>query len=89
MYIPEFLNRWTYPANYAGATWYDYFGSGCGRYRDSDALERANFQAMLVALGFDGDENAPEDLIGFFLELPTRGGAQMEPRPAARTNPAI
>jgi hypothetical protein len=44
-----------------GATWYDYYGSSVGRSRDSDALERANFRAMLTALGFDDDENAPDD----------------------------
>ena len=59
IYTPEFLNRWEHPSHYAGAEWYDHYGSGCGRHRDSDALERANFLAMLIALGFDGNENAP------------------------------
>lgn len=60
-YTPEHLNRWTYPGSYMGATWYDYFSCSVGRSRDSDALERANFQAMLNALGFDDDECAPDD----------------------------
>jgi len=60
MYQPKRLTLWTYPASYAGQTWYDYFGTGQGRSRDSDALERANFQATLNALGFKGEET-PDD----------------------------
>lgn len=59
-YKPEFLNRWTRPKNYLGATWEDYYGSGVGRHRDSDVLECANFQAMLDALGFK-NEITPDD----------------------------
>lgn len=33
-----------------GATWEDYFRSGVGQSRDSDALERANFDSMVAAL---------------------------------------
>ncbi len=55
-YAPEHLNRWTRPDHYMGATWYDYYGAGVGRSRDSDCLERANFRAMLTSLGFDDDE---------------------------------
>lgn len=60
MYTPKFLNRWKHPQCYVGAEWYHYFGSGCGRHRDSNTLERANFKAMLNALGFDG-EDAPDN----------------------------
>ena len=60
-YEPEHLNRWTRPDSYMGATWYDHYGSGVGRHRDSDCLERANFRAMLNALGFDADECASDD----------------------------
>ncbi len=60
MFTPELLNRWKLPDHYFGAEWYDYFGSGCGRSLDSDVLERANFQAMLNALGFD-NETASDD----------------------------
>ncbi len=58
---PTHLKRWTYPRSYAGAEWYDHYGSGCGRHRNSEALERANFRAMLNALGFDADECAGDD----------------------------
>ena len=44
------LTRWTRPQRYVGATWEDYFQSGVGQSRDSDALERANFDAMRAAL---------------------------------------
>ena len=44
------LTRWTRPQCYVGATWEDYFQSGVGQSRDSDALERANFDAMKAAL---------------------------------------
>ncbi len=46
----EHLNRWTLPRDYAGATWEEYYSSGVGQSRDSDALERANFAAMWKAL---------------------------------------
>lgn len=45
------LKRWTHPKNYMGEIWPDYYSSGVGQSRDSDALERANFDAMLKALG--------------------------------------
>jgi hypothetical protein len=50
-FTPEHLTKWTRPSNYAGAQWPDYYRSGCGQSRDSSALERANFDAMLIALG--------------------------------------
>jgi len=50
-YDPEHLKRWTLPDNYFGAEWPDYFSSGVGQSRDSDALERSNFISMLDALG--------------------------------------
>ena len=49
------LKRWTMPDNYAGEIWPDYYRSGVGRSRDSDALERANFDAMLKRLGGESE----------------------------------
>jgi hypothetical protein len=49
IYDPEHLQRWTLPPNYFGAEWPDYFSSGVGQSRDSDALERSNFAGMLTA----------------------------------------
>jgi hypothetical protein len=49
-YTPETLQRWTLPSDYGGATWYDYYGSGVGRNRDSGPLDNANFDSMLEAL---------------------------------------
>lgn len=57
-YTPENLKRWTLPSCYVGAHWPDYYSAGVGQSRDSDALERANFDAMLKALG--GERNDPE-----------------------------
>jgi len=57
-YEPQHLKRWTRPACYIGAEWQDYYSAGVGRSRDSDALERANFDAMLKALG--GEQTDPE-----------------------------
>ena len=54
-YQPENLNRWTHPDNYAGAEWPEYYSSGCGQHRDSDALSRSNFICMLRALGGESD----------------------------------
>lgn len=44
------LERWTLPAYYIGAHWDGWYGAGVGQSRDSDALERANFDAMRKAL---------------------------------------
>lgn len=57
-YTPSNLERWTRPSNYMGAEWPEYF-SFLGRTRDSDALERANFDAGLKALG--GERNAEDE----------------------------
>jgi hypothetical protein len=46
----EHLKKWQMPLHYFGASWPDYYSSGVGRSRDSDTLERANFDAMLKAL---------------------------------------
>lgn len=48
---PQNLKRWTMPPHYFGAEWPDYYRSGCGQSRDSKPLERANFDAMLKAIG--------------------------------------
>jgi hypothetical protein len=52
---PEYLKRWTKPDHYAGASWPEYYSSGVGQSRDSDALERSNFACMLRALGGESD----------------------------------
>jgi len=50
------LKRWTRPVNYGGANWPAFFSSGFGRSRDSDVLERSNFETALEHLkGFDSD----------------------------------
>lgn len=43
------LQLWKRPANYGGATWYDYFGT-VGQNRDSGTLERSNFRSFLAGL---------------------------------------
>lgn len=52
---PEHLNRWTMPKDYFGASRPEYYGSGCGQTRDSDALERSNFRSMLKKLGGESE----------------------------------
>jgi len=54
-YEPTNLKRWTMPKCYFGAEWPDYFSSGVGQSRDSDALERSNFVSMLTLLGGETD----------------------------------
>lgn len=44
------LEHWTLPAYYIGAHWDGWYGAGVGQSRDSEALERANFDAMRKAL---------------------------------------
>jgi hypothetical protein len=51
---PEHLKRWTRPTCYAGAEWPEWY-SFLGRSRDSDALERANFDAGLKAIGGESE----------------------------------
>jgi hypothetical protein len=50
-FTPTRLKRWTMPDSYFGAKWPDYYSAGVGQSRDSDALERSNFECMLKALG--------------------------------------
>lgn len=52
------LKRWSRPSSYMGAEWPDYFSAGVGQSRDSKPLERANFEAMRIALG---DIKEPHD----------------------------
>lgn len=51
---PQYLKAWEYPKCYAGAEWYGYY-SFLGQSRDSDALERANFDAGLKAIGGESE----------------------------------
>jgi hypothetical protein len=55
MYTPNNLKRWTLPKDYGGKHWPDYYSSGVGQHRDSDALTRSNFICMLKALGGESD----------------------------------
>lgn len=48
------IRRWNTPEGYFGETWHDYF-VGLGRHRDSDALERNNFEVALEMIGGETD----------------------------------
>jgi len=48
------IARWVRPDNYGGAQWPEYFVF-LGQSRDSDALERSNFEQGLAALGGESD----------------------------------
>jgi hypothetical protein len=54
-FTPERLERWTMPRDYFGESWPEYYSAGVGQSRDSDALERANFRAMLQLLGGESE----------------------------------
>jgi len=54
------IQKWTLPSHYAGASWPDYYVF-LGRSRDSDALERANFDAGLKAIGGEKVSEDKED----------------------------
>lgn len=43
-YEPKHLKPWKLPECYIGAHWDGYYSAGFGQSRDSDALERSNFQ---------------------------------------------
>lgn len=51
----QHIRRWTMPRDYAGEIWPDYYSSGVGQSRDSDALERSNFAEMLCNLGGESE----------------------------------
>lgn len=55
MYEPKHLKRWSHPPHYFGAVWPNHYSSGVGQSRDSDALERSNFECMLTAIGGESD----------------------------------
>lgn len=55
LYEPARLKLWTMPDHYMGNVWPGYYSSGVGQSRDSDALERSNFECMLKALGGETD----------------------------------
>lgn len=55
MFEPKHLKRWSMPDSYFGEVWPNYYGSGCGQSRDSDCLERSNFECMLKALGGESE----------------------------------
>lgn len=44
------VRLWERASNYAGHDWSGWYSAGFGQSRDSDALERANFQAAYAAL---------------------------------------
>ena len=46
----ENLKKWSHPECYMGPTWEGWYGAGVGQTRDSSALQRANFDAMLAEL---------------------------------------
>lgn len=50
MYTPKHLRLWTRPDCYVGETWPNYYSAGFGQSRDSDVLERSNFEAVRRAL---------------------------------------
>lgn len=50
----KYINKWTLPDSYMGATWYDYF-EVFGQNRDSDTLTRSNFQCFLEKLGGESE----------------------------------
>ena len=54
-YEPHTLQRWTLPDCYMGANWPNHYSAGIGQNRDSSALDRSNFAAMLTALGGESD----------------------------------
>ena len=54
-YIPKFLKKWVHPDSYMGAEYPEYY-EVAGRSRDSEALERSNFNSILAALGGENEE---------------------------------
>lgn len=51
----KYLEKWTMPDSYMGASWYDYYSAGVGQHRDCDALLRSNFESMLKKLGGESE----------------------------------
>ena len=40
------ISKWTMPKNYMGAEWHGYYAAPVGRSRDSDTVERSNWDAQ-------------------------------------------
>lgn len=65
-YEPKHIQRWTMPPCYVGEVWPEFYSSGFGQHRDSDALARSNFQVAFVqiskatSLPEDQDEIHPQ-----------------------------
>lgn len=51
----QYLKPWTLPANYSGEVWPATYSAGVGQSRDSGPLERANFDAMVSAIGGESE----------------------------------
>lgn len=45
-YEPKNLKLWSMPSHYFGAVWPGYYSAGIGQSRDSDTLERSNFECV-------------------------------------------
>ena len=43
-YTPKHLKLWTLPPSYFGPNWEGFYSAGFGQHRDSDTLERSNFE---------------------------------------------
>jgi len=72
LYQPHYLERWERPNHYVGRLWNGYYIAHNGRYRDADAMHRANFQTTIDSLGFDVDFEVPPESCPVVDDLPTR-----------------
>ena len=62
MYRPENLKKWELPSNYMGDSWDDYY-CFLGQHRDSDCLERSNFDCGIEQLGGELTDNNDLELV--------------------------
>lgn len=54
LYEPTCLKKWTLPSDYSGEHWDGYYVF-LGQHRDSDALDRSNFESGLETIGGESD----------------------------------
>lgn len=54
-YTPTTIKRWTVPDSWFGTHWPNHYCASVGQSRDSDALERSNFEMTVKALGGESD----------------------------------
>lgn len=55
-YVPKNLKLWKRPTHYIGVGWDGYYSAPCSQHRESDHIDRSNWQAQLRQIGGETDD---------------------------------